>query len=426
MTITTSDNKAFFTADGSTGTFYFDFRLLQAADLEVYIDEVLQDPGLYGVFINTNGVGGRIAFTVAPGSIPNPVRGLIYRYVSYTQQTKLPTESDFDQKSVENALDKLTMETQQLQEQINRAAVLSIFDESGVTVVLPPPNSRRALLWHTSEDGRLINSTYDPDELFDSTSALYIQMQSILADTQAAQAAAETAQTAAEDAAQDAEEAGQDYYTYFPTLVDEPTQSPGDMLVWQDEESGFVSFPIRNENDILAIADGVPTWSSPPPPFPTPSPAYQDSIFETVADFLVEGSNVTIFKDYDARTITINATGPSPVPPPPPPGPPVTSGSTTITFTRDIGPNWLASHPFPNPPGSGGGTNNGTEISYTGYPSPLFPGEPACFTGISLDAMSSGVTALTQVVGGSARVYNIAGAVAGSTITVTYDYQYTP
>ena len=363
MTITTSDNKAFFTADGSTGTFYFDFRLLQAADLEVYIDEELQDPGLYGVFINTNGVGGRIAFTVAPGSIPNPVRGLIYRYVSYTQQTKLPTESDFDQKSVENALDKLTMETQQLQEQINRAAVLSIFDESGVTVVLPPPNSRRALLWHTSEDGRLINSTYDPDELFDSTNVLLIEMQALVAEATAAQASAEAAKNAAQTAAGTATSASGNYNTYFPSLVAPATQSPGDMLVWQEiapSVFGFGDLPVGVNDEVLTVSDGMPTWVA-PTPIPTPSPGISEEyLFSKVSDFLVEGANITIFKDSGSRTITINATGPTPVPPPPPPGPSPTPGQATYNITAE-------------PEGSNpGGTWAITNNTFPGDYSPIF------------------------------------------------------
>ncbi len=262
MTVFTSDNKQFFTPNGVTTQFFFSYRVLVASHIRVYLDEELVDPGDYTVSIDTDGVGGYIQFSVAPTG----TQGLIYRYVNYTQEAQLPNESDFQQRTVEDSLDKLTIECQQLQEQLNRALLGSLFDESGLTFLLPPPDSRRALLWHPDEDGRLINSTYDPDELFNSTQELLELMATYLAEAEAARDAAQAAQAAAETARDEAQEAsgtGSFQETYFPTFGDASPTFVGDMLVWSEITPGVFGYDKLHpgdEEDILSIQSGFPTW----------------------------------------------------------------------------------------------------------------------------------------------------------------------
>lgn len=155
MTIFTTTNKQFATGNGVTTNFAFTFRLLLATDLDVYVLEALKVLDTdYTVAIDSDGVGGSVTFSVAP---PDGQQVLIHRFVDYTQESELPNEDDFQQITLENALDKLTMEVQQLQEQLNRAILRSLFDENGNQIVFPSPDPGKALVWGPDGDGRLIN-----------------------------------------------------------------------------------------------------------------------------------------------------------------------------------------------------------------------------------------------------------------------------
>lgn len=125
MTVFTSDNKQFATGNGVTTAFTFSYRCLLTSHLIVYVDEVLQVGG-YTAVIDTDGVGGTVTFNTPPA---NGTQILLYRFVQYTQESELPTEDDFQQRTVENALDKLTMEIQQIAEILGRGLFMSIFDD---------------------------------------------------------------------------------------------------------------------------------------------------------------------------------------------------------------------------------------------------------------------------------------------------------
>lgn len=125
MTVFTSDNKQFATGNGVTTSFTFSFRCLLPVHLIVFVDEIVQVGG-YTVTIDTDGVGGSVTFNTPPA---NGKQVLLYRFVPYTQESELPTEDDFQQRTVENALDKLTMEVQQIAEILGRGLFMSIFDD---------------------------------------------------------------------------------------------------------------------------------------------------------------------------------------------------------------------------------------------------------------------------------------------------------
>lgn len=260
MTVITTVNKQFATGNGVTTSFSFPFRCILASHLEVYVDEELVDAGDYTVTLNASGVGGAVVFDTAPA---NGLQVLIYRYVSYTQESALPNESDFQQITLENMVDKLTMECQQLQEQLNRAALGSKFIDDGVQITLPEPDGRRALLWHPDEDGRLINSTYDPDAIIDDVADSLALMASYLAAAEAARDAAIAAQDSAEESAT---QVGEKFESGFPDAnAWQDANQIGDMLVWQEVAPSVFGFGIIHPGtggQILQIsAEDGPVWA---------------------------------------------------------------------------------------------------------------------------------------------------------------------
>jgi hypothetical protein len=132
MTITTTNNRNEFVGDGSTTVFTYTFAAISTADVDVYLDEVIQTTG-FTKTLNANGVGGAVTFSTAPG---NNVDVLILRDVAMTQASDLPAESNFPEVTVENALDKLTIIAQQLLEQLGKALQIPLTALNTVTTTL--------------------------------------------------------------------------------------------------------------------------------------------------------------------------------------------------------------------------------------------------------------------------------------------------
>lgn len=109
-TVTTTNITNTSTGDGSTLTFPFTFAIQKTTDMQVYVAGVLQPSG-YSVSINSNGVGGNVVFIIAP---VNGAALQFSRLVPLTQTTHLVSDGVLSPSTLENAYDKLTMATQQI------------------------------------------------------------------------------------------------------------------------------------------------------------------------------------------------------------------------------------------------------------------------------------------------------------------------
>lgn len=156
MTVLTTVNKQFYTGNGVTTVFGFPYRNLLGTDIKVYLDQELQSSG-YSVQTDTDGVGGTVTFVTAPA---DDVQILLLRIVDFTQEAALPNEDDFQQITVENALDKLTIECQQLKEQVDRSVGSSLFSTTTFDLTLPEPEEGKVLGWD-EDDGVWSIINYD-------------------------------------------------------------------------------------------------------------------------------------------------------------------------------------------------------------------------------------------------------------------------
>lgn len=143
MTVNTTSNTSNFTGDGTQTAFTYDFAIQQSADMDVYLDGVLQSSG-YVVAVNASGVGGTVTFASAPA---NAVVGILQRVVEYTQGLDLPTEGNLPEVAIENAFDKITMMCQQLEEKAARALSIAL-GTTGVGTTLPTAESLKLLRWN--------------------------------------------------------------------------------------------------------------------------------------------------------------------------------------------------------------------------------------------------------------------------------------
>lgn len=238
MTVENTSNRIQEAGNGVKVAFTFDFEIFLITDIIVY--KVTISSGVstlqvlntdYTADINTVTDGGTVTYTSAPLSTEE---SLIIREVPLTQSTSYPVESNLPEKTFENSLDKLTMETQQLQEQLDRSIKLPV--SSDVTdISLPIPEAGKALKWNTGEDG-FENSTYDPDEqatlaaisasdAASSESAAASSAGSASSSVSASASSANASANSAVDAADSAEEAALNVGTFENAEVDIKTNN---------------------------------------------------------------------------------------------------------------------------------------------------------------------------------------------------------
>lgn len=195
MTINSATNKVIYTANGVLTDFDFTFKTFQASDIQVYLDDVLQGSG-YSVTLNSDqetSPGGTVIFDVAPADQTNIT---IVREVPLSQNVDYQPYDPFPANTHEAALDKLTMQNQQQQEELDRTTKASVSDDGSTDYTLPLYDAGKAIIWDDPVK-QLVNSD---DEINGITDAA---QQS--ADDSAASAAASAA--SADDAAASAVEA---------------------------------------------------------------------------------------------------------------------------------------------------------------------------------------------------------------------------
>lgn len=168
MSVNDNKNKTLQDGNGTQTTFEFSFKIFKATDLKVYkIDKETGEAGEplslnndYTVTINKVGEGGTVIFSIAPTE--NEQAG-IYRDIEIIQPANIPVDTEYVEKTLENALDRACMIDQQLQEQIDRCIGIPAFagtssGESGgsfdnVNTDLPYPEAENVLAWNKDGSG---------------------------------------------------------------------------------------------------------------------------------------------------------------------------------------------------------------------------------------------------------------------------------
>lgn len=136
MAVSTSTNKITYVSTGGT-VFAYDFKILDATHLDVYLDGVLSSPATYAVSGVGNAGGGNVTFTSA---VTSGVEVLMVRTVPVTQLTVIPGgTAPFPSEAVEDGLDKLTMIVQQLGEVSDRAITWPLTVSTSVSNTMPDP-----------------------------------------------------------------------------------------------------------------------------------------------------------------------------------------------------------------------------------------------------------------------------------------------
>lgn len=136
MTIPSTARKAGpFTGNGSNTSFPFTFKVFSTEDVAVTVNNALGTETVlvldsdYSVTLNVDQEatpGGTVTYPISGSPLASGLKLSITGAVAYEQGTDIPTGGDFNPTVLENALDSLSMQIQQLDEAVSRAAVVPV------------------------------------------------------------------------------------------------------------------------------------------------------------------------------------------------------------------------------------------------------------------------------------------------------------
>lgn len=154
MTVLTTIAKAGpYAGAGTTGPFTVPFRFLDAAHLRVIRNTAGVETVLaLGTDYTVSGVGATSGTVTLVAPLPVGQTLTVVRNVSATQEADYVPGDAFPAESHEQALDKLTMITQQQQEQLGRAVIFPTTDESVSELPTADQRSLRVLGFDTNGD----------------------------------------------------------------------------------------------------------------------------------------------------------------------------------------------------------------------------------------------------------------------------------
>ena len=148
MAVLTETRTTTHTANGTSTTFAYTFRILEASHLRVYLDGI--EAGGYSVTNVGNNEGGEIVFASAPA---NGVKIDIIRVVPHDQQTLYGAYSAFPAQVIEDDFDKRAMVDQQTRDDQERALRIPRLE---TLAELPAAASRTNKYMQWSADGRTL------------------------------------------------------------------------------------------------------------------------------------------------------------------------------------------------------------------------------------------------------------------------------
>ena len=161
MTISTTTRTKQYNGNASTTVFAYDFNIQAEAEIEVYLGTPVGAPTSWALqtitthyTVSNAGVagGGNVTFGSAPPSGTGNV--FIRRVTPKTQATDYVENDSFPSSAHENALDKLTQVTQDMQEEIDRCFKLgTIVPDVGTTEASSVVAERKNKLFAFDDDG---------------------------------------------------------------------------------------------------------------------------------------------------------------------------------------------------------------------------------------------------------------------------------
>lgn len=142
MTLSTTSNTITYVGNNAATTFTFAFLIPDASSVVVTLADIaagttqVLDPSLYSITGLDNPAGGNVTYPLSGSPIDTNHSITIQREVALVQETTLSNQSAFYPVTVEDALDYLTMITQQLNEKISRALSFPVGTDTDIPTLM--------------------------------------------------------------------------------------------------------------------------------------------------------------------------------------------------------------------------------------------------------------------------------------------------
>lgn len=158
MTLPSTPRRAGpFNGNGSATSFAFTFKVFSDEDIRVVltssvgVETALVLDSHYSVTLNGDqeaNPGGSVTYPISGTPLPAGAKLTIAGALEYDQPTDIPDGGNFSPTALENALDRISMQIQQLAEENDRSVRLPV-SVSGVSVALPTPQADELLVWNS-------------------------------------------------------------------------------------------------------------------------------------------------------------------------------------------------------------------------------------------------------------------------------------
>ena len=168
-----------FTADGVQREFQFFFKIYEPENVKVYIEDVEQDSG-YSLSTKEDVQGGIITFDTAPESGKLVT---IYRELELKRTTNFKEGGPFRSSNVNSEFDYQLSCLEQLEDSIGRTVTFPQYAPTNLNINLPMPDAGKSIIW-SEDEGRLVNSKYQFDNIVNLSSQYCDQTQQYLNQTQ--------------------------------------------------------------------------------------------------------------------------------------------------------------------------------------------------------------------------------------------------
>lgn len=160
MTVSSLSVKNSYNGDNSTTSFAFTFPIHSSAELQVILraadgTETVQTLTTNYSIVDNGASGGQVNFVTAPG---NGTTVVLLRNTNLTQETDYISNDPFPAETHEAALDKLTLQQQELQEEVDRSIKLSRTNTMNSTEFIVGATDRAGKILGFDSNGELVVS----------------------------------------------------------------------------------------------------------------------------------------------------------------------------------------------------------------------------------------------------------------------------
>ena len=132
MTVKSDQRKIIYEGNGTTTQFAVPFYFINQSDIEVSVyNGTTTTPLVLNTDYTLTGAGVETGGTVTTAEpVASGSEIAILRNVPYKQEMDIPENDIFPSQNMERALDRLTMQTQQLAEQVARSVTVDVFSDA--------------------------------------------------------------------------------------------------------------------------------------------------------------------------------------------------------------------------------------------------------------------------------------------------------